>query len=135
VAYTWENIVFQGNYLKLKTKLHGRSPKANYTDRATAACRLRQLSDGLNKMRILRATIGHMRTVLQNKTLRKMKHNSQSKTSKYHVLVPEKIHSDNEYEIWNSHTKKLNSVAIVRKQTILTKRPPLVSKVSANLRR
>jgi hypothetical protein len=24
---------------KLKTKLHGRSPQANYTDRATAACR------------------------------------------------------------------------------------------------
>jgi hypothetical protein len=25
--------------LKLKTKLHGWSPRANYTDRATAACR------------------------------------------------------------------------------------------------
>jgi hypothetical protein len=25
--------------LKLKTKLHGLSPRANYTDRATAACR------------------------------------------------------------------------------------------------
>jgi hypothetical protein len=25
--------------LKLKTKLHGLSPQANYTDRATAACR------------------------------------------------------------------------------------------------
>jgi hypothetical protein len=24
---------------KLKTKLHGLSPRANYTDRATAACR------------------------------------------------------------------------------------------------
>jgi predicted esterase len=25
--------------VKLKTKLHGLSPRANYTDRATAACR------------------------------------------------------------------------------------------------
>jgi hypothetical protein len=25
--------------LKTKTKLHGLSPRANYTDRATAACR------------------------------------------------------------------------------------------------
>jgi hypothetical protein len=25
--------------MKLKTKLRGRSPQANYTDRATAACR------------------------------------------------------------------------------------------------
>jgi hypothetical protein len=25
--------------IKLKTKLHGLSPRANYTDRATAACR------------------------------------------------------------------------------------------------
>jgi hypothetical protein len=26
-------------YIKTKTKLHGLSPRANYTDRATAACR------------------------------------------------------------------------------------------------
>jgi hypothetical protein len=30
-------------------------------------------------------------------------------------------------------TKKLNSVALVRKQTISTERPPLVGEVSANL--
>jgi hypothetical protein len=28
-----------GAYKKTKTKLHGLSPRANYTDRATAACR------------------------------------------------------------------------------------------------
>jgi hypothetical protein len=30
-------------------------------------------------------------------------------------------------------TIKLNSVAVIRKQTILTEQPPLVSEVSANL--
>jgi hypothetical protein len=31
--------VFRGGYTDTKTKLHGLSPRANYTDRATAACR------------------------------------------------------------------------------------------------
>jgi hypothetical protein len=38
---------------KLKTKLHGPSPRANYTDRATAACRQ---SDCLPTLRIEGAT-------------------------------------------------------------------------------
>jgi hypothetical protein len=33
----------------------------------------------------------------------------------------------------NQKTKKLNSVAVVRKRTIPTERPPLVGEVSANL--
>jgi hypothetical protein len=32
-------------YFKTKTKLHGLSPRANYTDRATAACRLPTFAD------------------------------------------------------------------------------------------
>jgi hypothetical protein len=31
--------IFRGVYKLKKTKLHGLSPRANYTDRATAACR------------------------------------------------------------------------------------------------
>jgi hypothetical protein len=33
------NSIYPHNYINLKLKLHGLSPRANYTDRATAACR------------------------------------------------------------------------------------------------
>jgi hypothetical protein len=38
-AYTLLSNIYCGDELQLKTKLHGLSPRANYTDRATAACR------------------------------------------------------------------------------------------------
>jgi hypothetical protein len=37
------------------------------------------------------------------------------------------------YYIVTDYKKKLNSVALVRKRTIPTERPPLVGEVSANL--
>jgi hypothetical protein len=33
----------------------------------------------------------------------------------------------------HTHTHKLNSVAVVRKRTVPTERPPIVGEVSANL--
>jgi hypothetical protein len=39
ISRNMEAGVQQPRYLKLKTKLRGFSPQANYTDQATAACR------------------------------------------------------------------------------------------------
>jgi hypothetical protein len=43
------------------------------------------------------------------------------------------ILSDSFHDLWQKYIKKLNSVALVRKRTIPTERPPLVGEVSAKI--
>jgi hypothetical protein len=38
-VFCYLDIYIRTYHIKTKTKLHGLSPRANYTDRATAACR------------------------------------------------------------------------------------------------
>jgi hypothetical protein len=39
LAWLWEALMLRSRNSTPKNKLHGLSPRANYTDRATAACR------------------------------------------------------------------------------------------------
>jgi hypothetical protein len=55
--------------------------------------------------------------------LRIIKSKSENLKERYHF----------EHPVIDGNKKKLNSVALVRKRTIPTERPPLVGEVSANL--